>query len=67
MIILGFLFGVIVIQILVYDVDLNLVFIFSFIKESNFGIKFVIDQIIGVVVLVKILDFEEVIEYELFI
>lgn len=59
--------GVIVTRISVHDVDLNSAFIFSFSKESNPGTKFAIDPNTGVVVLVKMLDFEEATEYELLI
>ncbi|KAG8507314.1 Protocadherin-23 [Galemys pyrenaicus] len=59
--------GTAVTRISVQDVDLNPTFIFSLAKESNPGNKFAIDRSSGVVVLVKMLDFEEVAEYKLLV
>ncbi|XP_058522724.1 protocadherin-23 [Ochotona princeps] len=59
--------GTIVSRVSVHDVDLNPAFVFNFIKESDPGNKFTIDQNTGEVLLVKNLDFEEASEYKLLI
>lgn len=59
--------GTVVSRVSVHDVDLNPAFIFNFIKESDPGNKFTIDQNTGEVLLVKQLDFEEANEHTLLI
>ncbi|XP_004685264.1 PREDICTED: protocadherin-23 [Condylura cristata] len=59
--------GTVVTRISAHDVDLNPMLIYSFAKKSDSGNKFAIDWSTGVVVLVKMLDFEEAPEYELLI
>ncbi|KAH0616047.1 hypothetical protein JD844_026842 [Phrynosoma platyrhinos] len=59
--------GFLVTQVLAEDADLGPSLLYSFAEDGNPGIKFAIDQYKGTIMLVKPLDFEENVQFELLI
>lgn len=54
-------------QVMADDLDLGPPVRYSFVEDSNPGMKFAIDHYKGIITLVQALDFEEIAEFELLI